>query len=433
MIGVLFSVVLMAQEALGGGFALYEWSARGQALGGAMTASADEASAVAYNPAGITQLDGWNVMGGVSLVSVSATLETTNPYDQTISSAKNDDSFQPIPHLFVTGPISDRLYFGAGAFVRFGLGVDWPNDWDGRYSAITGDLVTFSLNTNLAYKVTDKFSVAAGLEGMYVDLSLESALDGNAILAGMGAAAPIPPDSAPNDPSTTANDIQSKLEGDDFTLGYNIGFHYTHSKNLTFGANYRRRVDVEASGDVRFNTPGHLGFLDPSLPKTGIKGKVTLPDMIFTGLRFRPRADFSVEVGTVWTRWSLYDELKIDYDTPLLGQDGTISEKKWNDSWRYIIGAEWNVTQKFALRASYVFDESPVEYQYSDYLVPDSDRHMYSVGIGYLLKNTQFDLGYSYVDFDRHQREGNLPEGILATHYKNKDAHKIALSVSRAF
>lgn len=430
---VLFSVMLMPRESLGGGFALYEWSARGQALGGAMTARADEASAVAYNPAGITQLEGWNAQGGLSLVSVSATLETTNPYDQTVSRAKNDDSFQPVPHVFLTGPIGDRLYFGLGTFVRFGLGVDWPDDWDGRYAAHTGNLVTASLNSNLAYKVTEKFSVAIGLEGMYVDLSLDNALDGNAILAGMGDQAPIPPDSGPNNPATSTNDIQSTLEGSDFALGYNIGAHYVHSDRLAFGAHFRRKVDVEASGDVSFRTPEHLVFLEPVLQKTGIKGKVTLPDMFFTGVLFRPRTDFSIELGAIWTRWSLYERLRIDYKHPLLGREGTVSEKKWNDAWRYVIGAEWNVTERVALRVSYVFDETPVEYEYSDYLVPDSDRHMYGIGIGYSLKNTQIDLGYSYVDFDDHQRGANLSEGILATRYTDKDAHKIALSISRVF
>lgn len=53
-----------AQAGYGAGFALYEGSARGNALGGALTGSADDPSALFYNPAGITQLEGVQVMGG---------------------------------------------------------------------------------------------------------------------------------------------------------------------------------------------------------------------------------------------------------------------------------------------------------------------------------------------------------------------------------
>lgn len=44
--------------AFGAGFALYDFSARGNALGGALVGRADDPSALALNPAGITQIPG---------------------------------------------------------------------------------------------------------------------------------------------------------------------------------------------------------------------------------------------------------------------------------------------------------------------------------------------------------------------------------------
>lgn len=430
LIGILFITVFLVQESFSGGFALTEWSARGQALGFAMTARADEPSAVAYNPSGITQLEGWNVQGGLSLVSLEADLETTNMYDGNTTTSQNDDAFQPLPHLYVTGPINDRLFFGAGAFTRFGLGVEWPDDWAGRYSATEAELLTFSVNTSLAYKVTDKFSVAAGVEVMYVDLNMENYVDANKILAAQGVPVNV------NDPNTSEMDVKSKLQGDDTAFAYNIGFHYIPSESLAIGANYRRRVDVEASGNLRFDpsqTVQNTG-LGVLFQNTGISGKVTLPDMLFTGIMFRPVPELSLEIGATWTNWSLYDELKIDYDSILLGQEGTVSKKNWNDSWRYSIGAEWHVTENTDLRASYVFDETPVDYQYSDYLVPDSDRHIFGLGIGYTRNDIQFDLGYNYITFENHSTPNRqIEEGIPQTRYKNADCHIIGFSVSKAF
>lgn len=431
LLGVLFATAVLVQESFGGGFALYEWGARGQTLGGAMTARADDPSAVAYNPAGITQLEGLNILGGLSLVSVKADLQTTNMYDGNTSKVHNDNTFQPLPHIYFTTPINDRLYFGAGAFTRFGLGVEWPEDWAGRYATTDAELITFSVNNNLAYQVTEKFSVAVGLEIMYVDLHLENYVDANKILAAGGAPVNI------NDPNTSDMDVKSELNGDDTAFGYNIGFHYIYSDALSIGAHYRRRVDVKASGDLRFDEPSHtvrdMG-LAGLFQNTGISGEVTLPDMLFTGVMFRPLPDLSIELGATWTHWSLYDELTIDYDSTLLGQEGTVSEKNWDSTWRYSLGVEWNATDRLALRASYVFDETPVDYQYSDYLVPDSDRHMFGLGLGYNISDIHIDIGYLYIDFDSHSTPNRqIEEGIPQTEYKEADAHIIGLSVSKAF
>ena len=60
--------VLACGTALGAGFALYDWSARGNALGGAMTGRADDPSAIAFNPAGITQIPGSSMMAGLTFI-----------------------------------------------------------------------------------------------------------------------------------------------------------------------------------------------------------------------------------------------------------------------------------------------------------------------------------------------------------------------------
>ena len=50
---------LRAQQCFGAGFAIWEGSARGSALGQADVGRADDPSALFYNPAGITQLPGF--------------------------------------------------------------------------------------------------------------------------------------------------------------------------------------------------------------------------------------------------------------------------------------------------------------------------------------------------------------------------------------
>ena len=70
------SVLFLSTSAFGAGFALYEGSARGNVLGAGLTASADDPSAVFYNPAGITQLKGKQVMVGFTAITPMITVET---------------------------------------------------------------------------------------------------------------------------------------------------------------------------------------------------------------------------------------------------------------------------------------------------------------------------------------------------------------------
>lgn len=69
---LLLAACLLAAPQLTGkaqaeGFALSDFGARGTALAGGMVARADDPSAVAWNPAGITQLPGTQIMVGMMI------------------------------------------------------------------------------------------------------------------------------------------------------------------------------------------------------------------------------------------------------------------------------------------------------------------------------------------------------------------------------
>ena len=153
MVLVLVGLVLSSSlcgKAQAAGFALYEWSARGNALGGAMIAKADDASAIAWNPAGITQLEGTQTLAGVSLIAPSNDMTTSYNGIDTKEST-NKKVFVP-PHAYITHQVNDSLWLGVGTFTRFGLGTSFDQNWSGRYSSYDTELNSFSVNPNLAYK-----------------------------------------------------------------------------------------------------------------------------------------------------------------------------------------------------------------------------------------------------------------------------------------
>src|SRR5512135_306645 len=131
-------VLFLSTSAFGAGFALYEGSARGNVLGAGLVASADDPSALFYNPAGITQLKGKQAMIGFTAITPMISVETQN-------GARSDDfkrNWYFPPHAYYTQQINDKWWGGLGLFSRFGLGTEFDSNWPGRYNSYFAEIQT---------------------------------------------------------------------------------------------------------------------------------------------------------------------------------------------------------------------------------------------------------------------------------------------------
>jgi long-chain fatty acid transport protein len=405
-------LLVAASIAQGAGFALYEGSARGNALGGTLVGRADDPSAIFFNPAGITQLPGAQVMGGVTFI-LPQTDVVTDVGDMKITTETEDNVWIP-PHLYSTYQHNDSLWFGLGILSRFGLGTEYDDDWPGRYNIYNAVVKTLTVNPNVAYKVNDKLSLAGGVSAMWFDLELEKKI--------------------PSD----AGDIDQNLTGDDWSYGFNLAAHYKACDWISFGASYVSQVEQDVEGDVDFTKP--VGLPAEIFNDTGASGEITLPDMLFLAVTFYPSDRCSLEVDAVWNGWSSYDKLcivcdDIIYIDPSTGQpvQGSTTAKDWDDVWRFQIGVEYAATDWLDLRLGYVFDESPIPDETADYLVPANDRHLYNIGCGMHWEQWVLDLSYTYLDIETRSVDGRPDEGIFDSEFENGVTHLFGISVSYSF
>lgn len=175
VVGLWVALVLgMASSAMAEGFALTEWSARGLGLASGMVGRADDVSAIAYNAAGITQLPGVQVMGGMGLIAPMGTLSLDTTHGKQETTTK--PAVWAAPHAYASWQLNDSLWLGLGVFSRFGLGNSYDQQWTGRYNLYSVNLQTISAVPTLAWKINDMFSVSAGLEIMNVNLTTEQKL-----------------------------------------------------------------------------------------------------------------------------------------------------------------------------------------------------------------------------------------------------------------
>ena len=421
-------VVLMAAvTASASGFGIYEWSARGNAMGGAVAANPKDASAIAYNPAGMTELEGNNMMLGASAINPYADMD----FEGYEGSTAKSNVWIP-PHLYMTNQLTDKWWVGIGSFSRFGLGTEWEETWAGRYNVTEASIQTLSVNPNLAYKLNDKWSFAVGGELMWMEFLQRKVVDhdsaANAFNGGK------------NNPNTYNTDTDAKLLGDSVGLGLTLSMFHKPLDWLSVGLTYRSQIKHKIQGDAYFARIGSQpGAVSQYSQNTTASGIIILPDSVTVAVAVKPMDKLTLEADLIWTRWSTYQELRIDYGIPLVPAAPTISDhstsnKNWRDTWRYALGAEYALTDMVDLRAGYIYDQSPISDDGADYMLPTSDRQLYSTGLGFHWDNWVVDVSYIYLTSqEREYVDSHTSDGVLAGTSKGMVTHIGGLSLGYTF
>ena len=366
---VLLLSVLLADFSHGAGFALYEYSGRATAMGGAVMANKAEPASLATNPALITELEGTQAQVGVTVVTADA--KTTVGGDS--RTLKNDVWY--LPNFYITQKWSDQVSVGLGGFSRYGLGGEYQDPvqtWPGSNLAYKVKLETFSFTPTIAVKANDEFSLAMGLEAMIIGFSQSSYFNA--------------------DPRNPGN---FEISGSGVSWGGNFSFVYKPqwAEKWALGAMYRSKVKQNLNGRI---DAGDKTFPAINIHGADAEGAISLPDSLSAGISFRPTDAWTLEAGIVGTFWSAYDQILIQYKdsetSPVIR-----NKKKYNDVYRLNFGTEYMLTPNWALRAGYVFDKSPINQNEMDTLVPVDDRHIASVGVGYQTEKWSVDFAYAHV------------------------------------
>ena len=393
----LFTVInifLLTGLALGNGFDIYEQSAKAVGMAGAFTAQADDPSAIFFNPAGITQLEGTQVSVGACLVM--PTMQFQSNGNAVMGSypgqtAKIKDHTWVIPNAYITYKVNDKVSVGIGSFAHFGLGVEWPHSWEGRFTpgTIKTILTTTSISPVIAFKPLENLSLGFGPYIQYFNIKLNN----------LAFIAPPTPPLTPN--SNRVQTVESSLSASNWDWGWQAGFRLKIIDGLTFGAAYLSEVRHKITdGDQEVTSLANGAVI----LKQGFSGEFTLPATLRLGLAWQG-GPWTIEAGAQWTEWSSYKTLQAIFD------NGTSlrSPKNWHNAWLWRIGAQYRVNKYLDLRAGFLYDETPIPSDTLDPLVPSGDRKGYCGGIGIHIDRLTFDVGYNYIQDE--SRTWNNPSG----------------------
>ncbi len=397
-------------EARAEGFSITQWSARGMSLGNGLVGRADDPSAVAYNPAGITQLPGTQLMLGTVIERPTSRISGEwsvpgTPYKQN-SSTSIEQKTWVIPHFYVTHQMTDRAWLGVGVFSRAGLGNGYPDSWPGSSGLVNVRLQTVTINPNIAFKVTDRLSLALGAEvtGGDMELNLHTRVPSYGI------------------------DSHGTLKGRGYALSGNLALHYAVNDQWRVGFIYRSRMDLKVTGTNRWSQQAINPMRDSSL-----HGTIHLPDQFALGVNYRPNDQWSFEAGATYFVWSAYKRLDIHLEAPVndLLTDGT---KQWHDNWGFNVSAEYKPLDWLALRLGYIYETSPLNEGHADFIAPTNGRQYFTGGVGFMWDQWALDLGYAYIkvkDVSYHNTEAT--PYVFNGRSHRSHAHSMSASLSYKF
>ncbi len=364
---MIFTTPLAANAA---GFALIEQSASG--MGNAFaggSAAAEDASTIYFNPAGMTYIEGTQLVGALHLIKPNAEFNDNGSVKATGVPPKGGNGGDAgdlafIPNAYFKTDLNDSIKLGVGVNAPFGLKTEYDPTWVGRFQAIKSEVKTVNINPAVAFKVNDQLSLGFGVSAMWAQATLTRAV--NRVLV----------------PETTV-----KIKGDDWGFGYNLGAIYQATPDTRIGVAYRSKVDQHLEGDSSSPLVAALN--------TTVKASIALPENFSVSAFSKINDTWDIMGDVTWTHWSRFKELRIDFTSAV---PDSVTTENWSNTMRYSVGANYHYSNAIKLRAGLAYDEEAISDEFRTARIPGNDRKWLSLGAGWkVTPNSNIDVGYSHL------------------------------------
>ncbi len=397
----------VAGDAWASGFALVEQSVKqvGNAISGG-AASAEDATTVFFNPAGMTRLKGSQAVVGGHFIIPSTKFSgsaTTNPLfgGAAISGGEGGDAGSTgfVPSLYYTHELNRQLFVGLGIGAPFGLSTEYDSNWVGRYHAIKSEVITININPSLAYQVNDQLSLGAGLDFMRASAELSNAVDYSAVCLGSLPAASCAALGLAT-PGSTRTDGKVVVEGDDWGYGYNLGLLYEVTEQTRAGLAYRSKVKQKLQGTVDFTGPDGIALpaaFTAVLADGDATASVELPASLSLSVTSQVAPKWELMADVTWTQWSRFDELRIEYDNAL--QEDSVQPENWDDTYKFSIGVNYHYSDQLTVRSGIAYDQTPIpDAESRTPRIPGNDRKWLAFGLSYTATPAlSLDFAYAHL------------------------------------
>lgn len=376
---VIWILLMMDPRAEANGFRNPPEGASALSLGGGKLAVVRGATTVPHNPAGMVDAEIDEIEFSASIGHLE--IDFTGPGGRT---GTTEEPWRVLPNFMGVFPSDDGNFaWGFAVTTPYGQSTEWKKDGPFRYAAPDfAELVTVDVAPSAAWRVNDVLSVGAGIDLVASRLTLEQFFSWSSALGVAG----LP-------------DGRAELEADGFGIGANASAQMEKAGHrLVFSVTSPVEVDYEGDFEIS-NVPPPTGGLVSNT--SDFDTEIEFPAVLAAGYALQLTDKITLGADVEWIEFSRFDELPLDLGRnnptglfpPAIPQD-------WKDTWTFGLGGQVEMTEKLTCRVGYIWLESPIPEQTVVPTLPDSDRHIFSVGIGLQRARHRFDAGYAYSLYD---------------------------------
>jgi len=409
-LSVIATLLGVASNSYASAFQLFEQNGAGVGdydAGGA--AEAQDASTAWYNPAGLVRLNKPQLV--LSAVGIDARLNFSGEVQNyaranvTIFRQRQEvilqdfnefgstqgGSFSVVPAFHLAVPIGDRVVVALSTVAPFGLESDWPDDSIARYSATESKVEDIDITPSIAVKITDKFSIGAGIDFHHVDATFDQ-------IIGFG----------------THNNINldshSDNNADSWELGWHGGLLYQFTPQTRVGLAYHSKVKVDADGKSKFYGPlAEVATNNATdiLTSNNLNSNITLPGFVTLSIYHDIDDRWAVKASANYTEWSQFNNVPL---TNAAGVEQNANgnfipatldvnvPQNFHNTWRISTGVNFKQTEKLMWRAGVGVDGDPTNSRDRNLRLPAGDIFAVAIGAHYqATKHIGFDGGYQHL------------------------------------
>ena len=403
------AVALPAGRLEAAGFALFEQSSRGNAMGGAFVATADDPSAMFYNPAGNAFIDDFTMMGGAFLVlRPTARLDGLDPYPGSDYSASMKKSLYWFGHGYGVLSLSKDVKLSAGFWSPYGLGVPWenPDTFRGRYINQRVDLRQLAASVQLAWKMSDYIAIGAGPEFRFTDVKLSKNI------------------AAVNPFTQRVVDIAHVSvisTGTPVDVTFAAGLLVKPCERLRFGISFHSHTDVDVSGYAQFGqiptgSPQFDAAVAAQLPfgkQPGAHTTLQFPSNTAFGIAYDVTPQLTLEVDGNYVTWKVFDQTVLSID----GVPDTVLTHNWVNTWAVRAGLLYKPSPKLWAAGGFIYDQTPQPDADAGPFLPDNNRTGFTVGAGFqIVKAFEFQFSSLFLWF--HNRTITTSKDNFSAQYQ---------------
>ena len=303
-----------------------------------------EASAAGINPAGMSRLERSQTL--VALQGIYADVQ----FETELSGFGGGDGgnaggFAPSGSLHYVHRLSDDFRLGISVGSYLAAGLDYGDDWAGRYYTTEVELLTFAVNPGASYRVNDWLSVGAGFSLIYADLEQKAAVNNSAVPLQRG----LP-------------DGKLEIKDDDTNFGFNLGILLTPWKTTRFGLTYRSEVDLEFEDVASLSNIGRVlqGLLNLSgVASKEVDMKMTIPQAVMLS-GYQQLTDRWAIMGNIgWQDWSKFGKQELTLRSTT--STTFLQDLEYDDTWHFALGSQYRFAESWLWSVGFAYDTSPLD------------------------------------------------------------------------